>query len=115
MPKSASMVYTTLDSVYKLKSYEFEFYSIFFFLVWLFVCYNTLFSFFILFSHFRIAIVDCDSCSKTYIHSYKTRPLPISIIIFAFREKEREKKLRRLKSYTNKLNWIYFSSGNESE
>lgn len=27
----------------------------------------------------------------------------------------RPKKLRRLKSYTNKLNWIYLSSGNESE
>lgn len=52
------------------------------------------------------------SCLNTHT---KTRPLPISIIIFAIRETESEKKMCRLKSYTNKLNWIYFSSGNESE
>lgn len=85
MPKSASMVHshtrTTLDSVYKLKSYEFEFQSIFFcsFSVGLFVCYNT--TLFLL-----RPFLSLSDCHCQLRHScLKTRPLPISIIIFAFR------------------------------
>lgn len=112
MPKSASMVHshtrTTLDSVYKLKSYEFEFQSIFFlFILGWFVCllqhhsFPSASFFVTLGLPLSAATQLLKSASPTHFNYY-----------FCF---SRPKKLRRLKSYTNKLNWIYLSSGNESE
>lgn len=106
----------TLDSVYKLKSYEFELHSLFFFLtclcVWvlvgLFVCYISsvfclIFSLFYwlllprqLFTHIRT-----QNASPTHFNCYD--------FFLTFRG-EKKNIRRRLKSYTNKLNWIYFSS-----
>lgn len=90
-----SHTHTTLDSVYKLKSYEFEFQSIFFShsrLVCLFVTTHSFpsASFFVTLG---LPLSAATQLLKHTLAHAKTRPLPISIIIFEAKKTASLKKL----------------------